>query len=221
MRGGVLYLLGSGGLARETAWVAVAAAGGRRPWSRIGFVSAESAGSAVAGGLGRVEGDDTWLQKNLQPGDRVILAVGDPNIRGRVGAACLEACPREVFPNLWHPSASLLGEDPAEGVGNVFSAHSVVAAGVAIGNFNYINYGSTIGHDVRIGNYSAIHPGAHLGGGAKIGDAVLIGARAVVLERVQVGDGAVVGAGAVVTRDVPAGAKVSGVPARLMGCSGA
>ena len=50
-----------------------------------------------------------------------------------------------------------------------------------------------------------------------IGDRVWIGTRAVVLKGSTVGDGAVVAAGAVVTGDVPAGAVVAGVPARVIG----
>ena len=51
----------------------------------------------------------------------------------------------------------------------------------------------------------------------RIGDRVWVGTGAVVLKGVTVGDGAVVAAGAVVTSDVPAGAVVAGVPARVVG----
>jgi acetyltransferase-like isoleucine patch superfamily enzyme len=60
-------------------------------------------------------------------------------------------------------------------------------------------------------------PGACVSGDATIGTAALIGTNATVLEKVTVGDGAVVGAGAVVVQDVPAGATVVGVPAKVVG----
>jgi serine acetyltransferase len=47
-----------------------------------------------------------------------------------------------------------------------------------------------------------------------VGSNVWIGAGVIVLKGVTIGDGAVLAAGAVVTKDVPAGAKVAGVPAR-------
>ena len=50
-----------------------------------------------------------------------------------------------------------------------------------------------------------------------IGDRVWVGTRAVILKGVTIGDGAVVAAGAVVTKDVPAGAVVAGVPAKVVG----
>jgi 2,3,4,5-tetrahydropyridine-2-carboxylate N-succinyltransferase/tetrahydrodipicolinate N-acetyltransferase len=47
-------------------------------------------------------------------------------------------------------------------------------------------------------------------------DDVLIGANAVVIEGVRIGEGAVVAAGSIVIEDVPAGAVVAGVPARII-----
>jgi len=49
-----------------------------------------------------------------------------------------------------------------------------------------------------------------------IGRDVWVGAGCVILPGVTIGDGAVVAAGSVVTRDVPAGAVVAGVPARVI-----
>jgi acetyltransferase-like isoleucine patch superfamily enzyme len=51
----------------------------------------------------------------------------------------------------------------------------------------------------------------------RIGDYADIGVNAVILPGVTIGEGAIVGAGAIVTKDVPAYAKVAGVPARVIG----
>ncbi|MBY6046580.1 sugar O-acetyltransferase [Vannielia litorea] len=53
-----------------------------------------------------------------------------------------------------------------------------------------------------------------------VGREVWIGGHATLLPGVTVGDGAIIAAGAVVTRDVPPGATVAGVPARVARLAG-
>jgi serine O-acetyltransferase len=50
-----------------------------------------------------------------------------------------------------------------------------------------------------------------------LGNGVNVGAGAKILGRVRIGDHATIGANAVVLRDVPAGATVVGIPARIVG----
>ncbi len=52
--------------------------------------------------------------------------------------------------------------------------------------------------------------------GATVGDDVFIGAGAVILGAVKIGDKARIGANAVVLEDVPAGATVVGIPAKIV-----
>jgi sugar O-acyltransferase (sialic acid O-acetyltransferase NeuD family) len=84
-----------------------------------------------------------------------------------------------------------------------------------IGDFTILNTGAIVDHDCALGTGVHIMPGATLAGEVKVEDFATIGSGATVLPRIRIGAGAMIGAGAVVTRDVPAGATVVGVPARV------
>jgi acetyltransferase-like isoleucine patch superfamily enzyme len=82
-----------------------------------------------------------------------------------------------------------------------------------------------IGSGVRIAPNARLHAAAHdpddpllreSAADIVVGDHAWLGAAAIILPGVRIGEGAVVAAGAVVTADVPSGAIVAGVPARIV-----
>ena len=93
---------------------------------------------------------------------------------------------------------------------------AVIHPDARIGANAVVNTAAIVEHDCVVGDHAFVGPGAVLCGEVVIGMGAFIGAGAVILPGVRVGADAVVGAGTVATRDVAAGVKVCGVPARSM-----
>ena len=86
--------------------------------------------------------------------------------------------------------------------------------GVTIGDDCLVGHDvvfASLNHDLDPAKRGDLHPAPIV-----VGSNVWIGAKATLLAGVTVGDDAVIAAGAVVTKDVPAGAVVVGVPARVV-----
>jgi len=147
------------------------------------------------------------------PHDALVVAIGDNRTRCRVFDAL--AARGERFAVARHPRAVLAAGVRVE-PGAVICAGVVVNTGAVIGANAILNTGCTVDHHGRIGPHAHVAPGVHLAGAVTVGEGAFLGIGACAIPGRAIGDWAVVGAGAAVVCDVPPGATVVGVPARII-----
>ncbi|CAB4862578.1 unannotated protein [freshwater metagenome] len=179
----------------------------------VGCVSSD--GSAISGLDAVMLGLDAELEEiaAAHAATHVFVAIGDNATRAQMMARCWAS-------GLLMASAisrhSMLSWSAAVSEGAAVLPGAVVNAATQVGQGAIINTGAHIDHDCDIGDFAHIAPGVAIAGGVSIGTRAFIGIGARVIPGITIGHDATVGAGAVVIRDVPAGATVVGVPARLL-----
>jgi sugar O-acyltransferase (sialic acid O-acetyltransferase NeuD family) len=141
----------------------------------------------------------------------VVIAIGHNESRKRISEDL--AIPGI---SIMHPGSIISELEVMIGPGTVVMAGAVINPRVQIGAHCIINTRSSVDHDCVLQDFVHISPGATLCGNVTVEEGAHIGAGATIIPGKRIGAWAVVGAGAVVTRDVPPGATVVGVPAKII-----
>lgn len=146
------------------------------------------------------------------PFAKVIIAIGRDTMRQVIYEDFYSQ--KICLGNIIHQSA-VVSPSVDLGLGLMIMANAVVNPDAKLGHNIIVNTGAVIEHDCIISSHCHIAPHSTLCGEVSVGESSLIGAGAVVLPGIKIGKNCIVGAGSVVTQDVPDGASVMGVPAKM------
>jgi sugar O-acyltransferase (sialic acid O-acetyltransferase NeuD family) len=205
-----VVLIGAGGHGRVVLDI-LRAAGVHKP---IGFLDADPqlTGQTI-GGL-PVLGQVNLLPKlKAQKVKGVIISIGDNSPRRRYFQKVVSHGFDLV--NAIHPGSQV---SPTARLGRnvVIAAGAVISTDARLGDGVIVNTSAVVDHECEIGRAVHICPSATLAGRVRVGDETFIGLGCNIIQCLKIGSRAVVGAGAVVIQDVPDGATVVGVPARVI-----
>jgi UDP-3-O-[3-hydroxymyristoyl] glucosamine N-acyltransferase len=171
-------------------------------------------GSNVVVGAGCVIGEDVrihphaTLYDGVRVGDRVIIHSGARIGKDGFGYVWKDGGHRKI-PQV---GGCVIEADVEIGTNVTIDRGSVgdtvIGAGTKIDNLVHL------GHNVKIGNHVLLISQVGISGSTSVGDGAILAGQAGVGGHLTIGAGARVGGQAGVTADVPAGATVSGYPAR-------
>ena len=200
-----LYLVGTGGLAREVLGWMKSEDSPLLPFVK-GFVvtSGEDIGSSVHG-YPVLHLDDLNGEFNFIP------TIGSGETRQQLVKTLLL---NGGQPLSYISTSVILGAGVTVGAGCIINPRSSISSDVMIGDYVLINCNTGVGHDVSIGDFCTLLGSNTINGNVRLENNCLIGSSATIRPGKIIGIGATVGMGAVVFKNVKPGVTVLGNPAK-------
>lgn len=203
-----------------TAGVVVVGAGGH---AKVCIELLRAMGLNVAFCIGGDDSEDDCLGVPVKKGDHhltslrsagyhtAFIAVGANGLRERLAVKVRAEGFRlisAISPAATVSPTAVIGEGVAIMAGAVINAQS------RIGDLAIINTCASIDHDGVIGQAAHVAPHGALAGNVQVGDRAFLGIGTKVIPGVSIGADVTAGAGSVVIRNIEAGSRIVGVPAR-------
>ena len=167
---------------------------------------ASIAGVSVLGGI-------DWIRSSREPDVHYVIAVADTRAKAQIARRLDQQA--LTFVAAIHPSVILAGGVRVE-PGTILNAGVVVAYDTLICAHSTVNLNATVGHDCILGRFSTVAPGANIAGHVQLGEGCDVGMNATVAAGLTIGEWSSIALGSVVMRDIAAGQRVFGNPARLI-----
>lgn len=207
-----LYIVGAGGCGRETLVLLQDINRLQGPqWNIRGFLDdtedplrGKECDVGVAGSI---------QDYSPSPNDVLVMAVANPADK-KMLAEMLKSRGAH-FVSAIHPYTNM-GQHCTIGEGVLVQAGYGMTVNVTIGSFVTL-LSACVGHDVSIGDYTTISSHCNISGNVTIGDEVFMGGNVAVAPRLNIGRQSYLCMGSVVLKEVRAGVKVLGNPAREIG----
>lgn len=205
-----LVIIGSGGQAREVAWLIEENNKKSPEWELLGFVSKEENNICKRY---EILGDDSWFDEQNDP-VWVVCAVGNPILRERI-VRRISNYEHVHFATVISRNA-ICSDTSIIGEGTVVCAGCILTTDVKLGRFVICNPGAIISHDSVMEDYVTINAGVRISGNVTVRNSVYMGVNSCTIQGVTIGERAIIGAGATVIDNIPDNCTAVGVPARVI-----
>src|SRR5271155_4654419 len=135
-----IAILGASGFARETAWLIeeINAASGD-PYSFVGYIVSDLSQLGERDSQEQVLGDIEWLQTNKNKVDALVIGIGDPQVRNRMGTELSVRFPEMEWPALIHPNVRIQRSSLKIGRGVLICAGTIGSVNLDLGDFSMFN----------------------------------------------------------------------------------
>lgn len=206
-----ICIVGAGGFGREVLWLIQRINERKKCFHILGFVDDHTPAGTECDGypvLGSCEElfnmQEVW----------VVVAVGAAKIRRQI-VERLSVAENIRFATLVDPSV-MLSDRVTIGEGTIICAGTILTVDIQIGKHVILNLDCTVGHDAVLGDFTTVYPSANISGCVTIGACTELGTGMQIIQGKTIGEESIIGAGTVVIRDIPAGSKAVGNPARIL-----